>query len=80
MSERSYHYAYLITNILNGKKYVGDHSTDNLNDHYLGGGKYLHFAIKKYGKEKFKKDILQFFPSKQEAFDSQEFFIKNIIP
>ncbi len=26
------HYTYITTNLLNGKQYVGDHSTINLND------------------------------------------------
>jgi len=30
------HYTYITTNLINGKQYVGDHSTDNLNDEYLG--------------------------------------------
>lgn len=38
---------YETTNNKNGKKYIGCHVTDNLNDEYLGSGKYLKIAIKK---------------------------------
>ncbi len=70
------HFVYLTTNLINGKQYIGDHSTDNLNDEYLGSGRpYLKNAIKKYGRQNFKREILEFFPSKQEAFDAQEKFI-----
>ena len=47
---------YCTTNILNGKKYIGKDTKDNPN--YLGSGKGLRNAIKKYGKENFKKQIL----------------------
>jgi len=71
-------FVYIITNIINNKQYVGDHSTDNLNDGYLGGGKpLLDNAKKKYGKNNFKLEILEFFTSKQEAFDAQEKYIKE---
>jgi hypothetical protein len=53
---------YLITNLINGKQYVGDHSSNKENDNYLGEGTYLHRSIKKYGKEKFKKQISNYMP------------------
>jgi hypothetical protein len=68
---------YIITNLITGKKYVGDHSTDNLNDNYLGGGLYLKQSIKKYGKQNFKKDIIQFFDTKEDAFIAQEKYINE---
>jgi len=74
---KKYHYVYVTTNLINGKKYVGDHSTDNLEDRYLGSGRpTFNNAKKKYGKENFKKEIIEFFDTKQEAFDAQEKYIK----
>jgi group I intron endonuclease len=74
---KKYHYVYVTTNLVNGKKYVGDHSTDNLDDGYLGSGKILKDSIIKYGKDNFKKEILEFFDSKQEAFNAQEKWINE---
>lgn len=56
--EYQYYLVYKITNLLNNKYYIGVHSTNDLNDGYLGSGKNIKQAVKKYGKEHFKKDIL----------------------
>lgn len=74
---KKYHYCYITTNLINGKQYVGDHSTNNLDDGYLGSGTGLKLAIKKYGKEKFKKEILEFLDNKNDAFDAQIGFINE---
>lgn len=47
---------YRITNLVNGKMYVGQH--DGSNKNYFAGGKLIKKAIKKYGKENFKREIL----------------------
>lgn len=51
------YYIYLTTNLINGKKYIGQHYGE-LTDNYLGSGIILTKAIKEYGKENFSKDIL----------------------
>ena len=74
---KKYHYVYLTTNLLNGKQYVGDHSTYNLNDGYLGSGKILKDSIRKNGKENFKREILKICESKNKAFDLQIKYINE---
>lgn len=58
---------YKVTCTINGMIYIGYHSTDNINDDYLGSGKYLLSAIKKYGRENFNKEILHIFENKKDA-------------
>jgi len=66
-----HHFIYKTTNITNGKYYIGVHSTNDLNDGYLGSGLALKDAIQKYGKENFKREILEFFDSAEEAFKKE---------
>ena len=71
-----YGYIYLTINKINHKTYVGQKKLKNKNwdkDNYLGSGKYLKRAIKKYGKENFEKFLIQFCYSKEEL-DKQEIF------
>lgn len=62
-----YHYFYKITNKLNDHYYYGIHSTENLNDGYMGSGRKLRRAINKYGIENFEKEILKFFETREEC-------------
>lgn len=73
---------YKTTNKIDGKIYVGSHQTTNINDEYLGSGKYLKRAISKYGKQNFNKEILHIFNNKQDMFDKEreivnEEFVKD---
>jgi hypothetical protein len=58
--EKKYNYIYKTTNLKNGKFYVGMHSTDNLNDGYIGSGDRLRRSIRRNGKNNFKLEILEF--------------------
>ena len=69
MAEKKYNYFYKITNIINNHFYYGIHSTDNINDGYMGSGRRLNRAFKKYGITNFKKDIIKYFDTREDASD-----------
>lgn len=64
------YYVYLVTNLINGKKYIGQHYGE-LDDSYLGSGIHILHAIKQYGKENFSKEILKICKN-QEELDQEE--------
>ena len=66
------YYIYRITNKVNGKTYIGQHKYRELNDNYMGSGKRLWEAYRKYGFENFEKKILVFNISKREHADLLE--------
>lgn len=70
-------YNYITTNNINGKQYVGMHYTNDVDDGYLGSGKALIKAIKKYGKENFTREILCICKTIEEAHSNEEIFIKK---
>jgi group I intron endonuclease len=75
---QQFHYVYITTNIINGHQYVGDRSSicEPKEDKYLGSGILFGQKVNEYGKENFKKEILELFPTRKEAFDAQEKYIR----
>lgn len=73
-----YYLIYKITNLINGKVYVGSHKTTNINDSYMGSGKYLLSAQNKYGIENFKKDILYVFDNPSEMYQKEAEMVNEI--
>lgn len=63
--EKTHHYIYKTINLKNGMFYVGMHSTDNLNDGYLGSGTRLRRSIRKNGVQNFKLEIIEFLPNRE---------------
>lgn len=68
---------YITTNLTNGKQYVGKHTTEKEDDDYLGSGEILNKAIKKYGKESFKKETIEICESLSELNEKEVFWIKE---
>lgn len=71
MTEKTHNYFYKIINMIDGKFYYGIHSTNKMNDGYMGSGEVLKKAIKKYGKENFIKEIIADYPTRKEASDHE---------
>lgn len=67
------YYIYLTTNLVNGKKYIGQHYGD-INDKYLGSGVAFTRALNKYGKENFQKEILEV-TTKDKVNEREQYYI-----
>lgn len=90
---KKYNFTYQTKNLVNGKTYIGFHCTNNLNDGYIGCGvrsqasargykKYGNKsafidAVNKYGYHNFKREILCFFDTREEAVE-EEMFLVNV--
>jgi group I intron endonuclease len=67
---------YKTTNLINGKYYIGK---DEKNDpKYLGSGTILNRAIKKYGRDNFKKEILEKCETRNELNEREKYWIKEL--
>ena len=71
----TYYGIYKITNLTNGKMYIGKHKTSNIDDGYMGSGIVLNQAIKKYGVENFRKEWLMFCEDEDEMNYMERVFV-----
>lgn len=67
---------YITTNLITDKKYVGSHF-GRIDDLYLGSGNLIIRAIKKYGKQNFKREILKECKTIKQARNLESYFIKK---
>lgn len=72
-----YGYIYITTNLLNGKKYIGQHKASSFDDKYIGSGIYLNRAILKYGKINFICEILESCNTKDELNEREIYWINK---
>ena len=71
-SRRKFHYIYKTTCIITERFYIGMHSTDNLEDGYVGSGKRLWHSINKHGKENHVCQILEFLPDRKSLAEREK--------
>ena len=69
-------YVYLITNKINGRKYIGSSRKSQIDSNYYGSGKAIKDALKKYGKDNFQRDIL--WEGKGNARNIETYFLEKI--
>jgi hypothetical protein len=72
------HYLYKTTNLLNRRYYIGVHSTTDAafgtteyTDDYVGSGKGIKLALRKYGRKNFLVEIISKHNSANAAFDAE---------
>ena len=72
-----YGYVYITTCTVNNKQYIGSHKYDKqeLDFKYIGSGKTLAKAIKKYGRNNFKCKVLEFCETRDELIEKERYYI-----
>lgn len=75
--EKSKFIIYKTTNIKTNEYYIGCHSTNDINDRYLGSGVIIKQKIKEYGRNYFKKNILFVYDNEDEMFDMEKQLITD---
>lgn len=74
-------YVYKVINLSNGKAYIGQCSKPvECSRNYLGSGKHIQSAIKKYGKKLFTKTILIEVDTREELNFYEKFYISQDKP
>lgn len=72
-----YGYIYVTTNIVNGKKYIGKHKSEEFDKSYIGSGVALQNAINKYGKENFTCELIESFDTREQLNDAEIKYINT---
>ena len=75
--QNKYHYIYKTTNVINVNYYIGMHSTDKLDDGYVGSGKRLWHSINYHGKDNFKVEILEYCKNREELSKREELIVNE---
>lgn len=68
-------YVYLTTNLVNGKRYIGKHTSSIFDESYHGSGVVFLKALKKYGSYNFKTEILEECFTIEELNDKEIYYI-----
>ncbi len=74
--ENNHGFIYLTTNLVNGKVYIGQRTFREGFMTYLGSGTSFRRAVKKYGKENFKRVILCVCKNYDELDQWEDFFVE----
>lgn len=72
-------YVYIITNLINNKKYIGlsTNKKKSLRKTYYGSGKLIKKAIEKYGKNNFTKEIVKEFENEKDCREYERYLIQE---
>lgn len=76
MKDGKYGFIYITTNLVNGKKYIGQKMYNDGWETYLGSGVFIKKAIKKYGKENFKREMIEECENRQQSNEREIYWIK----
>lgn len=70
--QKRFHFLYRTTCLISGAWYIGMHSTDDLNDGYLGSGRRMRNSIAKYGEQNHVREIVEFCATREILCEREE--------
>ena len=70
--QKTIHYLYKTTCDVTNRYYIGMHSTNDLDDGYMGSGKRLRYSIRKHGEDNHTKEILEFFDTRELLVEAEK--------
>lgn len=71
-----YGFIYITTNLVNGKKYLGQCRYGKKGwESYLGSGKALKRAVKKYGKENFSREVIEECETPEDLIEKENHYL-----
>jgi len=73
-----YGYIYKITNNINGKIYIGKREKSTFDESYWGSGKCIINSIKKYGKENFSREIIEWCDDRASLCEREKYWIDKM--
>ncbi len=72
-----YHFVYKTTCLVTNKYYIGIHSTNSINDNYLGSGKLLRECVKEHEFKKHIREIMMFALTREDLYNLE---VEHITP
>lgn len=70
-----YGYIYLTTNMINDMKYIGQHSSPVFDKHYYGSGVLIKKALKEFGFDNFKCEVIEWCETFEELNEREKYWI-----
>lgn len=77
--KRKYHIIYKTTCIITGRWYIGMHSTDDLEDGYLGSGNRLRRSINKHGENNHIREILEYTTDRKTLSEREKAIVNAVM-
>lgn len=76
-----YAYIYLVTNLVSGKVYVGQHrhTPGEAWRNYMGSSKELCDEMKRFGHESYRKELLEFADSESFLYAAEAYYIRQYV-
>lgn len=69
---------YKTTFTRTGQYYVGFHSTDDLQNGYLGSGKWIRAVIRKHGRKELLREIVEFHDTREQLFQREAELLQRL--